>query len=223
MQSVTQGAGGAIKDYISLKMVDANIENIKADTQVKLNNADKTALEGEGISIDNARSYQDYQMETQTYGNRLRRDQIETAITGLELVKLGLTNENLQKENAIKTIELAFKEFEKIINAAQSIQDLKGTQLGNAITAEELAYMKKHTIKMGTENPMVAIFKKYLINEENADTAETAIDKALGGVRGAIVKRGAKKHFNKTKKDKYYHMKDQYEHSKYNWRNMYNQ
>ena len=162
-------------------------------------------------------------METQTYGNRLRRDQIETAATGLELVKLGLTNENLRTENAIKTIELAYKEFEKIINAAQSIQDLRGTELANAIKEEELAYIKKHRIKMGTENPMVAIFKKYLINEENAAEAENAIDKALGGVRGSIVKRGANKHYNKTKKDKNYHMQDQYEHSKYNWRNMYNQ
>ena len=148
MESVTKDTGRTISDYINLKMVDANIENIKADTAVKLKDADKRALESEGIVIANARNYQDYQMETQTYGNRLRRDQIETASTGLELIKLGIDKDRsiIQRDSELQN--LIWKETEKMLSAAKSYADIQNTIIGTALSQQEYNHIKKMGYKI---------------------------------------------------------------------------
>ena len=220
-----QGGGEAISNYIKLKTVDAQVENIKADTAVKLGQKDKVAMESAGISINNKRDYLSYMKETNTYGNYLKRDQIETAAAGLELVKLGLENERSAVALESETINLAWQQFEKILNAAQSIEDLRGTELANQITSQELAYIKKWNIKMGTENPMVGAFKDFMEDNNNI------LLESKKGYNNWVVRRGARsagkgkdqrpekvaarKNRELVSKDKKYWMNLEYQNSKW--------
>ena len=88
-------------------------------------------METAGISINNKRDYLSFMKETNTYGNYLKRDQIQTAAAGLELVKLGIENERATIALESETINLAWLQFEKVINASHSIADLQGTELAN--------------------------------------------------------------------------------------------
>ena len=190
-----QGVGSSIGSYIAMKKVNAEVENIEADTANKLTGADKNVLQGEGIAIDNQRAYLEYQYETKTFGNRISKNQIETTAAGLELVKLGLENEGKRIENDAAMMDLAYKELEKIISVTNSIADLQGTWLANEITAEELAYMKKWNRKMGTENPMVQVVKD-LLNDE----AGEIIEEGKKGLQERIVRGGARRNYRRNKR-----------------------
>jgi len=171
MRPITEGAGNTIGDYIKLKMVSSQIDNMNADTAVKLKEADKKAFETTGIGIANARDYQDYQIETKTFNNKIRRDQIETAMTGLQLIGLGLNNEGQKLSNDKDTAELVWKEWNEIINAAQNAADFNGTILENKINDEQLRHMQKWHMKMGTENPMLGTLKA-IYDELTSDAGE---------------------------------------------------
>lgn len=178
MQNVAGGIGNTIRDYISLKRVNAEIENIEADTAVKLGTKDKNAWETEGIKINNARDYQEYQVETKTAGNRINQSQIETTAMGLQLLADGI---NIERGNIAKyseEIDLAYKELNKIIQAAQSIADLEGTELINDMNREKLAYMIKNKHEMATGNMMAAVLSTILTGDnKNANAIKEITDK----------------------------------------------
>lgn len=195
MQNIGGGIGGAtqsaIGSYIALKKADAEIENIQSSTALNLNEADKAGMQTEGIAIDNKRSYLEYQVATGTAGERIKQSQIKTVSDGLELVRQGLVNEQLTKQNAIATIELAYAELFKILEASRSEADLKGTILENAMKAQDWDYRRIHKMNMGTHSALTGILTDILAPEGTkvaGSKAQRGVNWGMQGVRQAIVR-----------------------------------
>ena len=113
----------------------------------------------------------EYLVEARIASGRIKRDDISTAITGLELVGAGLRNQSTEIANQRELAALVWEQFNQTIKAAQSVADFNGTILENKINQKELHHMQTWNMKMGTENPMLGTLKA-LYDEITSDEGE---------------------------------------------------
>lgn len=200
MENVMEGFD-PIGNYLRLENAAADIENRKADTELKtkesMNKAAEIILKGlEG---------QEKEIFLKDYARRISNEtqmsDLQIKSTKLDLIQKNINIDLSNQESILKSIQaqreniqLMYQEIQTIINTSKSYSELQGTNLANAISKEEYEYMKKYKRKMATDNPYVGLISN-LISPEGTQVTKAQVKKGVNwvmqGFRQGIVRSAA--------------------------------
>ena len=130
----------------------------------------------------------------------------ETEMTELQVIDQKLKIQSQQIDIDIKNkqkglldiqrqadqIRLMYQEIEQILNVAKTYEDIRSTQIGTAISAEEWKYMSQHKRKMATDRVISGIIAELVGGPKEAKgKLSSGVDWLMMGIRQAIVRRSA--------------------------------